>query len=61
MKQHILNIGKVLTKAEQRIIHGGFGEECEPLLGSCTSDEQCHPVHNGFLAYCELGCCVTPI
>ncbi|MGH1387744.1 hypothetical protein [Kordia sp.] len=61
MKQQILSIGQALSKSEQRTIYGGFGEECEPLLGSCTSDEQCHPVHNGFRAYCEFGCCVTPI
>lgn len=61
MIQHILNLGKVLTKTEQRYIYGSFGEECEPLLGTCTSDDQCHPVHNGLQAYCEFGCCVTPI
>jgi len=61
MKQQILSIGKELSKVEQRKIQGGFGEECEPLLGSCTSDEQCHPVNNGFRAFCQFGCCVTPI
>jgi hypothetical protein len=61
MKQHILSIGKALSKLEQSTINGGFGEECDPFLGTCTSDEQCQPVYNGFPAYCECGCCVTPM
>ena len=60
MKKHILSIGTVLTKVEQSSIHGGFGEECDPLLGSCTSNEQCHAVHNGLPATCQFGCCITP-
>ncbi|WP_298427751.1 hypothetical protein [uncultured Kordia sp.] len=61
MKQQILSIGKELTKSEQRTINGGFGEECERLLGACTIDADCHNVNFGFQAFCEFGCCVTPI
>ncbi len=60
MKQHILSIGKALTKAEQSTIHGGFGEECDPLSGTCTNDGDCYELHNRFPSSCIAGCCVTP-
>jgi hypothetical protein len=60
MKQHILSIGKALTKVEQRTINGGFAEECDPVTGPCTHNGDCHPIHSGFPSICQFGCCITP-
>jgi len=45
MKKQFLNLGKALSKAEQREINGGAGtcdDECSPSAGgSCSSGSEC--------------------
>lgn len=65
MKKNLLNLGKVLTKTEQKLIFGGLddfkreGDGCDGLEGlyepgcPCTSDNQC----GGFTA-CISGSCL---
>ena len=57
MKKSILNIGKILTKAEQKQINGGSicsmtGVQCFSS-GSCNS-ENCSGSHH----YCECNACI---
>lgn len=66
MKKQILNLGKALTKAEQRLIHGGIEEEngCSVSCGSgyyaCCNDNVitvdrclCYPVSQSHT--CQAG------
>lgn len=60
MKQHILSIGKALSKAEQRSINGGFGEECDTHAGTCTNHGDCYNLIRNLPSFCQFGCCITP-
>ncbi|WP_075341624.1 hypothetical protein [Tenacibaculum agarivorans] len=50
MKKQILNLGKVISKNEQKNIQGGFFG-CQPQLLQCDSDRDCPP--------CSRGCGIT--
>ena len=56
MKKQILNLGKALNKAEQRLIHGGIANDecgsdmdCDPGFW-CDSTGACRAICNG--VYC---------
>jgi hypothetical protein len=55
MKKQILNLGKALSKAEQKQINGGYAPEC-------ISDEDCNQGMNNQDSYCDLSkaLCVDP-
>lgn len=50
MKSQILNLGKVLSKNDQKEIQGGFWG-CIPEKRECKSHNDCPP--------CSLGCGIT--
>ena len=52
MKKSILEIGKALSKGQQRAINGGIGGSCP---SSCTTDEDCNP-NPGQLDGCIYAC-----
>ena len=65
MKKQILNIGKVLNKAEQKLINGGGGhepefcesnEDCSPGLGCCLAMNECLTTHDWIYANSQGFC-----
>jgi len=49
MKKQILNLGKGLSKSEQKLVHGGGGHQ------ECASHSEC-PAGQGC---CDMSFCVT--
>ncbi|WP_299156996.1 hypothetical protein [uncultured Tenacibaculum sp.] len=69
MKKQILNIGKVLNKAEQKKIEGGLKLKptrcCDPAMQCCTTSHlaQNNPSCGGtYISGCQYhpasGCCI---
>lgn len=46
MKNQISNLGKVISKNDQKNIQGGFFG-CQPQILDCSSDSDCPPCSKG--------------
>lgn len=60
MKRSILNIGKSLTKNEQKQVHGGTNYFHKLYRDRCNSDDECQPSgsYAGDFYQCQHGFCV---
>ncbi|WGH76850.1 hypothetical protein P8625_06830 [Tenacibaculum tangerinum] len=59
MRKSILNLGKALNKAEQKIISGGGLRSCSPFFGACRFNSDCCTEENdGYPVHCINRVCI---
>jgi hypothetical protein len=64
MKKQVLNLGKALNKAEQKLIYGGWGPGCSgpqcygpvPGCGTCEEYDMLPPSECKFMALLHIVC-----